>query len=163
MEKQLEQNKREKPISVFASALLTGFIGGVIWSFFGVVAAYFNFSSVSPASFVFRSWLQTNWSDGWLGQLLSILVIGLLSILVALAYYLLFKQLKGIWTSIMFGIALWFVVFYLLQPIFPNINHMTKLDSNTIVTTLCLFGLYGAFIGYSISYEYQDSVSKENS
>ncbi|MRH43153.1 hypothetical protein GH741_10725 [Aquibacillus halophilus] len=152
----LEQNKHEKPISVLGKALITGFIGGILWSFFGAIASYFNFTSVSPATFVLRSWLHTNWSDGWLGELISIIAIGLLSIITAIIYYGLLKKIEGIWPSAAFGIALWFVVFYLLQPVFPNVSHMTDLDSDTIITTLCLFLLYGTFIGYSITYEYQD-------
>ncbi|MDL4841577.1 YqhR family membrane protein [Aquibacillus rhizosphaerae] len=159
---ELEQNKHEKPIPLLPKALLTGFIGGVLWSVVGAIAAYFNFTSVSPASFILRSWLHTNWSDGWLGQLISITVIGLLSVLTAILYYGLLRKTKGIWPSATFGVALWFIVFYLLQPIFPNVSHMTDLDINTIVTTLCLFLLYGIFIGYSISYEYLDTVTKDN-
>ncbi|WP_226035044.1 YqhR family membrane protein [Aquibacillus saliphilus] len=163
MEKEkLEQNKHEKPIPILSKSLLTGFIGGVLWSFFGALASYFNFTTVSPASFVLRSWLQTDWSDGWLGELISIMVIGLLSVLTALLYYGLLKKVEGIWPSVSFGIALWFVVFYLLQPIFPNVEHMTHLSSDTILTTLCLFVLYGTFIGYSIAYEYQDANNSTN-
>ncbi|WP_077621602.1 YqhR family membrane protein [Sediminibacillus massiliensis] len=153
----LEQNKQEKPVSFFGRALFTGFIGGVIWSFFGAVASYFNFASVSPATFILRSWLDADWTGGWRGELLSIFIIGLLSILTAVIFYGLGKNMDGgIWPSAIFGLALWFVIFYLFQPIFPNIPHMTELNSNTVVTTICLYLLYGTFIGYSIAYNYQD-------
>lgn len=157
MEKEkLEQNQEENPRTIFQKALLTGFVGGVLWSLFGAIAYYFNFTTVSPATFILRSWLQTGWTDGWLGELVGIIVIGLLSIVTALVYYYLFKKMRGMWPSAAFGIALWFLVFYLLQPVIPNLPHMTELDSDTVVTTLCLFLLYGTFIGYSISYEYHD-------
>lgn len=158
---ELEQNKREKPIPLLSKALLTGFVGGVFWSIVGALAAYFNFTSVSPASFILRSWLQTEWSDGWLGQLVSIIAIGILSVLMALVYYGVMKKSEGIWPSAIFGIALWFIVYYLLQPIFPNVSHMTDLDSTTIVTTVCLFLLYGIFVGYSISYEYLEQAKSQ--
>ncbi|WP_186575816.1 YqhR family membrane protein [Aquibacillus kalidii] len=158
----LEQNKQQKPVSLLSKALITGFIGGVFWSFIGAIASYFNFTSVSPASFILRFWLHTGWSDGWLGQLVSIVIIGVLSTILALVYYVLLKNTQGIWPSALFGVALWFVVFYLLQPIFPNVEHMTKLTSDTIVTTFCLYLLYGIFIGYSISYEYQSNLISEN-
>ncbi|MDC3415497.1 YqhR family membrane protein [Aquibacillus salsiterrae] len=155
-DKSLEQNQRAKPTSLIGNTIITGLVGGLLWSFFGFLSSFFNFSKVSPASFILRPWLVTGWSDGFLGQLISIVVIGILSIAIAIIYYLLFKHLKGIWPSAVFGIALWFIVFYLLQPIFPNIPHMTKLDSDTVVTTICLYLLYGTFIGYSISYAYLD-------
>ncbi|WP_138415839.1 YqhR family membrane protein [Aquibacillus sediminis] len=161
-EANLEQNQHVKPISFLGKALLTGFIGGVLWSCIGGIAAYFNFTSVSPASFILRSWLQTEWSDGILGQVISILAIGLLSILIALFYYGVMRKVEGIWPSALFGVALWFIVYYLLQPMFPNVPQMTDLDSNTVITTICLFILYGVFIGYSIAYEYKDLVKAED-
>ncbi|WP_407268355.1 YqhR family membrane protein [Radiobacillus sp. PE A8.2] len=160
-DKKLEQNKQEKPMSFLSKSLLTGFVGGVLWSFIGVIASYFNFSSVSPATFILRSWLQTDWSDGWLGELIAVTVIGIISIITAIVYYGLLKKYPGIMVSGIYGIALWFIIFYLLQPVFPNVPAMTELDSNTIVTTLCLFLLYGIFIGYSISYEYQDNQANQ--
>lgn len=160
--KQLEQNKREKPKSLLTKSLLTGFVGGVLWSLLGAIAAYFNFTTVSPATFVLHWWLDTSWSDGWGGEAISILVIGIISILVAMVYYFLFRKMENIWQSAMFGVALWFVVFYLLNPLFHNVESMTELSSNTIVTTICLYLLYGTFIGYSISYEYNDSQAQSS-
>ncbi|MCT2537532.1 YqhR family membrane protein [Aquibacillus koreensis] len=158
----LEQNKQEKPVSLLTKALLTGFVGGVLWSMLGALAAYFNFTSVSPASFILRSWLQTGWSDSWLGQLISIFVIGVISVLLAIVYYGLFRKMKSIWPSAIFGVGLWFIVYFLLQPIFPNVPQMAELSMDTVVTTICLFLLYGIFVGYSISYDYLDSVTKKN-
>ncbi len=153
----LEQNKQEKAVSFFRKALFTGFFGGVFWSFIGFVASFFNFTAYSPATFILRSWLTTAWTDGWLGELISIFVIGLLSMGTAAIFYFFMKTVEGIWPSAIFGIALWFLVFYLLHPIFPTVPQMTRLDSDTVVTTICLFLLYGTFIGYSISYNYQDA------
>lgn len=56
----------------------------------------------------------------------------------------------------MYGIVLWVILFYILQPIFPNIPSLHELDKDTIITTLCLFIVYGTFIGYSISYDYHE-------
>ncbi|SDK55508.1 YqhR family membrane protein [Sediminibacillus albus] len=154
--KKLEQNKQEKAVPFFRKALYTGFVGGVLWSIIGFIAAFLNFTAFTPATFLLRSWLTAAWTDRWMGELLSILMIGLLSIGTAAVYYFLLKKVEGIWPSALFGIALWFLVFYLLQPVFPNVPHMTRLDSNTVVTTICLFLLYGTFIGYSISYNYED-------
>ncbi|QDP40578.1 YqhR family membrane protein [Radiobacillus deserti] len=160
--KKLEQNKREKPKSLLTKSLLIGFVGGILWSSLGAIASYFNFTTVSPATFILHSWLDTPWSKGWSGELIAIFAIGLISIAVAFVYYLLFKKMVNIWQSAMFGGALWFVVFYLLNPIFWNVDKMTELSSNTIVTTICLYLLYGTFIGYSISYEYNDSQAQSS-
>ncbi|MFB1050389.1 YqhR family membrane protein [Paraliobacillus sp. JSM ZJ581] len=160
--KQLEQNKREQPVSIISRTLTTGFFGGLFWSFIAWMASYFHFTTVSPATFVIRAWLDADWTNTWLADVLSILTISVISILVALVYYILLRKTRGLLPSILFGLLLWGVVFYALLPIFPNIKPLSQLDSDTIVTTICLFLLYGIFIGYSISYDYLDTITKKN-
>lgn len=157
-EKKLEQDRQEASHTLFARSLLTGFIGGLIWSLFGLFMAYFNFTKVGPTSFMLRSWLDAKWTDEWLGDVIAIGMIGVLSIVVALIYYGLLKKLSSMWVGTIFGMVLWGIVFFLLEPIFPNIPPLEELGKNTIVSSLCLFILYGTFIGYSISYDYRDMV-----
>lgn len=154
---ELEQNKQEDPVPVVVKALNIGFVGGILWSLIGAFAYYLNFSSVSAASFVLRSWIQTDWTGKWLGELISIGAIGVISIGTALVYYGLLKRMTGLLPAIVFGVGLWFLVFFLFSPVFSAVPDFNELDSNTIVTSICLFILYGTFIGYSISYEYQEN------
>lgn len=153
----LEQNQQEKPVPVFTKSLVIGFVGGVLWGFVGMIAYFLNFSTVSAATFVLRSWFQTDWTSGWIGEFIGILAVGILSLGTAIIYYTMLKKAKGLAPAIMFGVALWFVIFYLFNPVFSAIPEFTDFDSNTIVTTLCIFILYGTFIGYSISYEYEEN------
>ncbi|SES83082.1 Conserved membrane protein YqhR [Oceanobacillus limi] len=159
--KKLEQNKPEQSSTLFGRALITGFVGGLLWSFFGVINYYFNFSEVAPRSFLLRSWLRAGWTDTWLGDLVSVILVGILSIGVALIYYMIFRKINSIWIGVGFGLVLWGLVYYLFQPIFPNIPNLTNLESNTIVSSICLFILYGIFVGFSISYDYHDTVMKD--
>lgn len=154
--KQLEQNQQEKPVSIINKSLLTGFVGGMIWSIFGALSYYFSFTEVSPASFVIRSFWQTSWSSAFLGEVLGIIGVSLVAIMGGLVYYLVLKKTNGIMPGILYGLAIWGVIFYLLNPIFAAVPALPDLTSNTIVTTICLFVLYGTFVGYSISYEYHD-------
>lgn len=55
----------------------------------------------------------------------------------------------------MYGIVLFFIVFFILNPLFPGIKPFTELKRDTVITSICLYIVYGIFIGYSISYEYQ--------
>ncbi|MFZ3577900.1 YqhR family membrane protein [Virgibacillus sp. DJP39] len=163
--KELEQNKQEKSYSLLSRSLLTGFIGGVMWGTFGVILHYFNFTVVSPTSFLLRSWLNAKWTHEWLGDVIALVITGVLSIIVALLYYVLLKKMRSMWIGTIYGISLWGIIFLLLQPIFPNIPPLNDIGINTIVTTLCLFIIYGTFIGYSISYDYHDTIirgSKKN-
>ena len=159
-DKRLEQNKQEEPISILSRSLLTGFIGGLLGGFFGVVLYFFNFSEVAPESYLLRSWLTAGWIDSWLGTVMSILMIGVISLLTAFIYFVLFKKVNSLWMGCAYGVVLWFIVFYIIQPIFPNIPPLAELNINTIVSTICLYILYGTFIGYSISYDYNDTLYK---
>lgn len=159
--KNLEQNKQERPMSLMSRSLITGFVGGLIASSFGVIMYYLSFSEVAPKSYLIRSWITADWTDGWLGNMLSILMVGVLSLLTAFIYYGIFKKIDSLWMGVGYGIILWVIVFYIVQPIFPNIPNLMDLNRYTIVSTLCLFILYGTFIGYSISYDYADTIRKE--
>ncbi|RLL48103.1 hypothetical protein D8M04_02170 [Oceanobacillus piezotolerans] len=159
--KKLEQNKHIETLPLLPRSLLTGFIGGIFWSTIAILMYYFNFSEVSPRLFILRSWLKDEWTDGWLGDLVSIILVGLISIIVALIYYSTLKKVNSMWAGVLFGIVLWCLIFLLFQPIFNNIPSFSELQLNTIVSTLCLYILYGAFIGYSISYDYHDTQVRE--
>lgn len=158
---QLEQNKREEPISLLARAMITGFAGGLVACITGLIMYYFNFTEVSPASFVLKSWLNAPWVDGWLGTGITIIIIGLLSMAVAFIYYIALRKLYTMWVGVIFGIVLWGLIFFVLHPLFPNIPAFASLEINTLVSTACLFILYGTFIGYSIAYDYHDTKVKE--
>ncbi|RDW21951.1 YqhR family membrane protein [Oceanobacillus chungangensis] len=153
--KHVEKNQQKE--SLLPSTILTGFVGGLFWSLVGVIISYFNFTELSPRTFILRPWLRLEWTEGWLGNVLSIGIIGLLSIIVALIYFVLCKKIYSMWMGVIFGIILWGIVFYLLQPVFTNVPRLTELTPNTILSTISLFILYGTFIGYTISYNYHDS------
>ncbi|AUJ26293.1 YqhR family membrane protein [Virgibacillus dokdonensis] len=155
-DKHLEQNKHETPMTILSRSLLTGFIGGLIWSTFATILYYFNFSKIVPKSFILSSWLQVEWIDTWLGTLMTIFAIGVISIAVAFVYYLLFRKVNSLWMGVTFGGVLWGVIFIIMNPIFSSVPSVQKLNLDTIVSTLCVYVLYGTFIGYSISYDYQD-------
>lgn len=71
-------------------------------------------------------------------------------------YRLVLQKINKIWAGVGFGLGLWLIVFYVLNPIFPGLKSVQNLDLNTIITSICLYVLYGTFIGYSISYEYAE-------
>lgn len=155
-EKKLEQNKREEPMSPAAKTAITGLFGGVLWSSLAYIFYLFSFTKIPP-NVVLDPWLIGDWKDGNLGQFMAIFILGLISILVAFGYFLALRKFNKIWISILFGLMLWGIVFFILNPIFPSIEPINKLDRNTITSTLCLYVLYGTFIGYSISFNYEES------
>lgn len=156
----LEQNQREKPMSFLTMVVLTGLVGGIFWGGLGYLAYLFHFTEIRP-NVVLEPWALGDWKKGWLGTVISIIFIGVVSIVAALIYYALCKKIKSILGGIGLGIVLFLLVFIVLNPIFPGIEPIGELKRNTIITTLCLYILFGTFVGYSISYEYEEQKYRE--
>ncbi|PLR76471.1 hypothetical protein CU633_16035 [Bacillus sp. V3-13] len=149
---QLEQNQQEKPMSFIAMVVLTGFFGGILWSGLAYIAYLFNFTDIRP-NVILEPWALGEWKGQWLGTVISIIMIGIISIAAALLYYALLRKFRSMWVGIGYGIVLFAIVFFILNPIFPGIRPFAELNRNTIITSICLYLLYGVFVGYSISYE----------
>ncbi|MFC5713330.1 YqhR family membrane protein [Thalassorhabdus alkalitolerans] len=153
-------NDTDESLSYMSKVALIGICGGIIWSIIGYIAFFLNFSRVGPA-LVLMPWALGDWKNGYLGQWIGILVIGLLSILSAYLYKVIFQKWDSLIPGMIYGFVLWLLVFYILNPLFPGLKPLPLLDFNTIATNICLYILYGVFIGYSISYEY--TTMKESS
>ncbi|WP_100404769.1 YqhR family membrane protein [Bacillus solitudinis] len=143
----------EEQMSFGTKVVLIGFFGGLIWSLVGYIAFYFNFMRIGPA-LILMPWAFGDWKNTYIGQLIGVGMIAILSIGVAFLYKLILQKFHSIWAAMGFGTGLWLLVFYVLNPIFPGLKAVQNLDFNTIASTLCLYVIYGLFIGYSVSYEY---------
>nr|WP_152976464.1 YqhR family membrane protein [Alkalihalophilus marmarensis] len=152
---QLEQNEKEQQMSFPVKVVIIGFFGGLIWSLVGYFAFYFNFIRVGPA-LVLMPWALGDWKNTYIGQWTGVVVIAVISIGVAFLYKVILQKVLSVWAGVGFGAILWGLVFYVFNPFFPGLKTVQNLDSNTIVTSLCLYILYGVFIGYSVSYEYAE-------
>ncbi|KQL20434.1 YqhR family membrane protein [Cytobacillus solani] len=160
VEKQLEQNQREKPMSFITLVIVTGLIGGILWSGLGYLAYVFNLTGIRP-NVILEPWTIGDWKEGWLGTVISIVMIGGISIVPAFIYYIFLRRFPSIWVGAGYGIGLFIVVFFILNPIFPGIDPFNELERNTIFTSVCFYILYGVFVGYSISYEESEIKYKE--
>ncbi|WP_099360680.1 YqhR family membrane protein [Fredinandcohnia onubensis] len=149
---ELEQNKKNGDMSLMAKVVVIGLFGGIFWSLLSYLTYIFNFTELSP-NLILKPWILGDWKNRVLGQFIGIFMIGIISIGVALLYYALLKKFQSIWVGAAFGIALWLIVFYVFNPIFPDIKTVGELERNTVITTICFYILYGVFIGYSISFE----------
>lgn len=156
----LEQNQREKPMSFIAMTVITGLFGGILWSSLAYLAYVFHFTEIRP-NVILEPWALGKWKEQWLGTVISIIAIGLFSIGAALVYYAVMRKIKSIWAGAAFGLVLFFLVFYVLNPIFPGIKPFWDLSKDTIFTSACLYILYGVFVGYSISYEENEIQNRE--
>jgi len=143
---------KEKPMSFMTLVVLTGFIGGIIFSALGYLFYIFNFTKIHPR-IILEPWALGDWKHGWLGTVMSIILIGVISIVAAIIYYALLRKISSMWMGVAYGIILFVIVFLVLNPIFPGIKPWREIDLNTIVTSICVYILYGLFVGYTISYE----------
>lgn len=154
---QCNMNKKKRRNIVFVNALLTGFFGGILLASVYLSFRYFNMSKVSHTQILEFFYINGEWLNKWFGYVLFIFVIGFISLIFALIYYLLFRRIKGWFFGAFFGICLW-VIFGLLIPLFVyDVKFMTFYKSYTNVLNICAFFLYGIFIGYSISYDEETS------
>lgn len=138
---------------------VTGFFAGLIWSSIWAFLSFFNFSKLSPSSFVLQTWRQVEWMTRWYGELLSIVIISIVSILIAYIYYFLFRKRTGMLPGIIYGIGLWLIMILLFSSLFAHIPYLNQIDLHTLTTTLSLMIIYGVFIGYTISYDFLDQPS----
>lgn len=141
--------------SLIQKVIIVGFVGGIMWSIVGYVCYYFSFAKIEP-NIILEPFTVGTWRESWIGIIISILVYGLISIGAALVYYLVLKKFKSMWIGIGYGVILCLVVFVILNPIFPSMKPVLKLDFNTMITSICVYALYGLFVGYSISYEHNE-------
>jgi zinc transporter ZupT len=150
-----KKSKYPQPMSIIALVFWTGLFGGIFWSGLGYLAYAFNFIEISPG-IILESWTVGAWKTGWLGIIISLVLIGIFSVGAAFLYYLVLKRFNGFWLGIIYGIVLFFLVFIVLNPLLPSMGSFNELSRDTIITCICLYIVYGLFIGYSISYEHQN-------
>ncbi|MCT2346284.1 YqhR family membrane protein [Niallia taxi] len=151
---------KEPSMHFITLVIWTGLFGGIFWSFMGFLAYYFNMTEIRP-NVILEPWAIGSWKTGWLGTLISIGAIGFFSLMAAFGYYLLLRKFKSFYIGVGFGIMVFGVVFIILNPIFPSIKPFMQLSLNTIITSICLYVLWGVFVGYTISYEESEIRTKK--
>lgn len=153
----MNKNKQVDRFFLLMRSLLTGFISGLLWGSIWIVMYYFNFTEVTPKTFILSPWRNISWTQGWLGNLICIIILATLSVVMAFIYYVLFKKLPSIWVGVFYGCIIWVIFFVGVQPLFSHVKQLAEFSKETIVTTISVFVLYGTFIGYSISFDYYDT------
>ncbi|MEH7458569.1 YqhR family membrane protein [Bacillus sp. JJ1127] len=129
-----------------------GLFGGVFWGSIWYFLHFFSFTEAGP-NYLLLPFALGNWKEGAWGNVSGIVCMGLLSILVAFLYKALFKRFEGVLPGILYGLFWWSILFFGLGSIAPVIKNALHLPKETIVTTICIFILYGVFISYSVSFE----------
>ncbi|RFU65666.1 YqhR family membrane protein [Peribacillus glennii] len=142
-------------VSLIKDTIIIGFTGGILLCLALQFVFYFNLMDYSP-KFILTSWTDLSWVDGWLGVVMSMLFFGILSIFAALVYYALLKKTRNIFAGILYGLVIFLLLVFIFRPMFPDLPTFAKMNAKTIITGICIFVIYGVFVGYSISYEHQE-------
>lgn len=150
-----------KPMSFPVMVFWTGLFGGIFWGFIGWIAYYFSLTEIRP-NVIIEPWINGNWKYGWQGTILALFLIGIISVGVAFLYFALLRTLNGLWFGMALGLILFLLVFLVLNPFFPGLKPFLDLNRDTFITSICLYVVYGIFIGYSINYEYQNQKAQEH-
>jgi uncharacterized membrane protein YagU involved in acid resistance len=160
-ERQQKDELKENPMSFMTLVIVTGLIVGIVLSGLAYLAYIFNLTAIPPRV-ILEPWALGDWKKGWLGTVISIITIGIFSIVAAVIYYATLRKINSMWVGIAYGIVLFLLVFFVLNPIFPGIKPFREIDLDTIVTSLCFYVIYGLFVGYTISYE-ENEISNRQS
>ncbi|WP_028610422.1 YqhR family membrane protein [Paenibacillus harenae] len=141
-------------------AVKIGFFAGLIWGTVRWIFYTMKFTTVIPGfaadPFFRKAFLKTYW-----GIAFGIGAFVLISIIAALLYAALFRRLRGPWPGIAYGLAWWALIFIAAGPPLGMTERVTILGWNTLYSEICVFLLWGVFIGYSIAFEFTDEASRE--
>lgn len=161
MGKQKQKNEYEDHhTNPWLFSIKIGFFAGLIWGIVRWMFYEMKFTSILPGfaadPFFKASFLKTAW-----GEVVGIAVFVLFSIAAALIYKVALGRLRGPWPGILYGAAWWAILFAVVGPMLGIMEGIRKAGWNTLYTELCVFLLWGVFIGYSIAFEFTDEASRE--
>lgn len=151
------RKQRTNPWTFSASI---GFFAGVIWGLTKIAFYWFEFTKVEPAFFV-RGWYVDHYLHSWQGHIVGLVWIVIGSVGAALLYGALLRKLRGPWPGVLYGLAWWALLYVLIGPWAGFAENIWSLDRQSFWSDLCLFVLWGVFIGYSISFEFTDEQSRD--
>lgn len=132
-----------------------GFFGGIFWSTVSFVLSFFDFTQIGP-TFVIEKIPLGKWANFYIELLISIFCIGIISIVIAFIFFFIGRKFTGVLPGVFYGLLWWVIIFLVLGKIAFDLKPIKEYSSDTMVTSICLFILYGTFISYSVSFASQE-------
>lgn len=151
------QNRKTNP---WKFALNLGFFAGIIWSIVHWVLYIMKFTLVLPGYLV-EPFFRTAFLHTIMGHAVGIGSFVVFSIIAALLYQVMLVRFRGPWMGIVYGAVWWSVLFVVAGPLLGMMQPVHLIGWNSLLTELCLFLLWGVFIGYSVAFEFHDEASRE--
>lgn len=139
--------------------LLIGSFAGLIWG--AVRWLLYTFQFTKLPGFLAEPFFLHAFLVKWQGHLVGIVCFMVFSIAAAYLYVLLFRRLRGPLPGLGYGALWWAILFWAVGPATGTMPPPFKLGWTTLLSELCVFLLWGLFIGYSINFEFTDEASRE--
>lgn len=151
---------RKQKTNRWVFALELGFYAGLIWGVTRFALYYLKFTLVIPGvmaePFFRHAFLLT-----LPGHAVGLGCFIVFSILASFLYMVVLGRLAGPAPGIVYGFLWWALIFAVLGPILNATKPLRLLGWNSLLTELCIFLLWGVFIGYTTAFEFHDEASRE--
>ena len=108
MSNKKKENRYHSKSTLITNIVNNRFFWRGIASFLGIIAHYLNFMDFSP-KFILTSWSNQSWIKAWQGFLMTMILFGILSVVVAFLYYWLLKKIKSMVAYMFFGVVCWLI------------------------------------------------------
>lgn len=143
-------NKMNK--TVLRQTVFIGWIGGIIFGILIFILFYFKLIDPNISSMIIG---KIKLFNHWYGKLVLLIFLSILSMIVTLFYYMIAKKMSQWYIGMFFGIFIWFIVCTLYYIYFNQNLIFNQKTIHESINLLCLFILYGLFVGYSTSFAYE--------
>lgn len=153
--------KEKNRLSLFFHSVQVGFVGGTILALLHLFFHYFNMIEVSPMTILNGIGIKEKVLTKVITYCIFIIVYIVISILCSSIYFVLFKNIYGWIFGACLGVFLWLLIYICFPYIFYKQFTLAYYSLETTVGTICLFILYGIFVGYSISFYYKTNLVKD--
>ncbi|MBE0336002.1 YqhR family membrane protein [Paenibacillus sp. 23TSA30-6] len=153
-----QSGKIHTPLIPFALEL--GFFAGLLWGLLRWLFYTLHFTVVAPG-FLAEPFFKHSFMKTTAGHLVGLLFFIALSVVASLVYTWMFRRYKGPLPGIVYGLVWWVILFVLTGPKLGMMNPLHRLTWDSIYTEICVFILWGLFIGYTVAVEYTDERKRE--
>lgn len=143
-----------------AYCLHIGIAAGVIWGLLRWLAVAMHLTKV-PQAFLIDPWVKRSVLTYGYWQVIGFAAFILMSIAAAYLYYGLLRPFRGPLPGLLFGLAWWTAFYAALGPLVGAVPPLGGIGWNSLLTDLCVFSVWGLFIGYSIAFEFHQEAGRE--
>ncbi|WP_168119261.1 YqhR family membrane protein [Paenibacillus sp. HB172176] len=157
---QSRRAEEEHHTNPWTFSLKIGFFAGAIWGLLRWLLYGMNFTKELPGFFL-EPFFKHDFLASIQGSVMGLAAYMVFSMAAAALYYRILGKLRGPWPGIFYGLGWWAVLFIAGGPFMGMTVKLTNAGWNSIFTELCIFTLWGLFIGYSIAFEFTEEASRE--